>query len=192
MDGKPMYDHVLAAGSHEPKSFLTYLTVGLVLSALFAAGAIGLSMVPSSAGERLDAERAWLYTHSEAFWARWPNNRVFDAPYEELAAESARCERVIEICQGQRGTTVRPAYGAARESYDQSNSQIATYQHMLSTVHNAMNMRSRKVEVPGRRGPSVREFRYLQIESHMNIRAPHCWSCGRYYPSHHLCLEGRN
>lgn len=134
-----MYDHVLAAGSHEPKSFLTYLTIGLVLSALFAAGAIGLSMIPSKAGERLDAERARLFTHSEAFWARWPDNQVFEAPYDELASEASRCERVIEICQGQRGTNVRPATGHARKIYDKANRQIATYQQMLATVQNAMH-----------------------------------------------------
>ncbi|MBN3512368.1 hypothetical protein JYB55_26430 [Mycolicibacterium septicum] len=134
-----MYDQLLAAGSHEPKGFLTYLTVGLVLSALFAAGAIGVAMIPSTAGERLDAERARLFTQSEAFWARWPNNRVFEAPYDELAAEASRCARVIEIYQRQRGTNVRPATGHARRIYDKSNSQIATYQAMLNSVHNAMN-----------------------------------------------------
>ncbi|CDP85917.1 MULTISPECIES: hypothetical protein [Mycolicibacterium] len=134
-----MYDHVLAAGSHEPKSFLTYLTIGLVVSALFAAGAIGLSMIPSSADERLDAERARLFTHSEAFWARWPNNRVFEAPYDELAGEAARCARLIEIFQGQRGTNVRPATGHARKTYDKANGEIATYQAMLNSVHNAMH-----------------------------------------------------
>lgn len=139
VDGNPMYDHVLAAGSHEPKGFLTYLTVGLVLSAVFAAGAIGLAMIPSKAGERLDAERARLFTHSEAFWARWPGNRVFEAPYDELFVEATRCERVIEIYQRQRGTNVRPATGQARKIYDVANRQIATYQQMLATVHNAMN-----------------------------------------------------
>ncbi|PEG61969.1 hypothetical protein CQY21_03175 [Mycolicibacterium boenickei] len=139
MDGKSMFDNVLAAGSHEPKSFLTFLTIGLVLSALFAAGAIGVAMIPSEAGERLDAERARLFTHSEAFWARWPNNRVFEAPYDELADEAIRCERVIEIYQRQRGTNVRPATGHARKIYDKANSQIAAYQAMLNSVHNAMH-----------------------------------------------------
>lgn len=134
-----MYDHVLAAGSQEPKGFLTYLTVGMVLSALFAAGAIGVGMIPSKAGERQDAERARLFTHSEAFWARWPNNRVFEAPYDELVGEATRCERVIEIYQRQRGTNVRPATGQARKIYDKANGQIAAYQAMLNSVHNAMH-----------------------------------------------------
>lgn len=142
VDAKPlaqMYDDVLAAGTHEPKGFLTYLIVGLVLSALFAVGAIGLAMIPSKAGERLDAERARLFTHSEAFWVRWPNNRVFEAPYDEMAGEATRCERVIEIYQRERGTNVRPATGQARKIYDKANSQIATYQAMLNSVHNAMH-----------------------------------------------------
>lgn len=134
-----MYDHLLAAGSHEPKGFLTYLTVGLVLSALFAAGAIGVAMIPSTAGERLDAERARLFTHSEAFWTWWPDNRLFEAPYGELAAEATRCARIVEILQGDRGSNVRPATGHARRSYDKANSQLASYEPMLNSLHNAMN-----------------------------------------------------
>lgn len=134
-----MYDHVLAAGSHEPKSFLTYLTIGLVASALIAAGAIGLSMIPSSAGGQPDAERARLFTHSEAFWARWPNNRVFEAPYGELAAGASRCARLIGIFQRQRGTNLRPASGPTREVYDESNRQIATYQAMLNAMNYAVS-----------------------------------------------------
>lgn len=134
-----MFGHVLAAGSHEPKSFLTYLTVGLVLSALFAAGAIGLSVIPSKAGDREDAEKARLFTHSEAFWTRWPGNRLFEAPYDELAAEATRCARIVEILQGERGSNVRPATGHARRAYDKANTQIASYEPMLSSVHHAMN-----------------------------------------------------
>lgn len=134
-----MYVHVLAAGSYEPKSFLTYLTIGLVLSALFAAGAVGIALIPSSARDREEAEKARLFTHSEAFWARWPGNRVFEAPYDELAAEATRCARIVEILQGERGSNVRPATGHARRAYDKANNQLASYEPMLNSVHNAMH-----------------------------------------------------
>ncbi|WP_135452035.1 hypothetical protein [Mycobacterium sp. DL99] len=73
------------------------------------------------------------------FWIRWPKYRLFEAPYDQLAAEGARCERVIEIYQRQRGTNIRPAPGPAREVYDEANHQIAVYQGMLGTVQNAMH-----------------------------------------------------
>lgn len=133
-----MLDQVLAVSSRGPMTFATFMAVGLVVSAIVVAVFIAIAMIPSAAGERLDAERARLFTHSEAFWARWPNNRVFEAPYDELAGEAIRCERVIEIYQRQRGTNVRPASGPARQVYDESNRQIATYQGLLAAVQHAI------------------------------------------------------
>lgn len=40
-------------------------------------------------------KRARLYTFSSAFWARWPGERLWVAPYPELAAEAARCEEIL-------------------------------------------------------------------------------------------------
>lgn len=40
-------------------------------------------------------KRARLYTSSSAFWARWPGERVWVAPYDELAAEASRCEQIL-------------------------------------------------------------------------------------------------
>lgn len=134
-----MFDEVLAVGSHEPKSFVTYLTIGLVLSALFVGGVALVAMVPSTAGERLDAERAHLYTHSAAFWARWPYGRLLEASYDELASEATRCDRIVEILQRQRGSNTRPARGRARQSYDEISGQIANFQSMVTSVRNAMN-----------------------------------------------------
>lgn len=38
---------------------------------------------------------ARLYTFSSAFWARWPGERLWVAPYDDLAAEAARCEEIL-------------------------------------------------------------------------------------------------
>ncbi|OMC34060.1 hypothetical protein A5740_10465 [Mycobacterium sp. GA-1841] len=40
-------------------------------------------------------KRARLYTFSSAFWARWPGERLWVAPYPELAGEAARCEDIL-------------------------------------------------------------------------------------------------
>ncbi|OMB70356.1 hypothetical protein A5741_07850 [Mycolicibacterium conceptionense] len=38
---------------------------------------------------------ACLYTFSSAFWARWRGERLWVAPYDDLAAEAARCEEIL-------------------------------------------------------------------------------------------------
>lgn len=40
-------------------------------------------------------KKARLHTFSSAFWARWPSERLWVAPYHELAAEAARCEEIL-------------------------------------------------------------------------------------------------
>ncbi|CRZ16583.1 hypothetical protein [Mycolicibacterium neworleansense] len=138
-DGKPMFDRMLAVGPHEPKSFATLLTIGLVISAFCVAVFVLIALIPSTARDREDAEKARLFTHSEAFWARWPGNGLFEAPYDQLAAEATRCARIVEIFQGERGSNVRPATGHARRAYDNAEIQLASYEPMLNSVHNAMN-----------------------------------------------------
>lgn len=134
-----MVEDILADASHEPKSFVTYLVVGLAISAVIVVVFVAIVLIPSAAVEQSATERARLYINSELFWMRWPKYRLFEAPYDQLAAESARCERAIAIHQRRRGTNIRPGPGPAREAYDEANRQIATYQDMLGTVQHAMS-----------------------------------------------------
>jgi hypothetical protein len=53
---------------------------------------------------------ARLYTFSSAFWARWPGQRLWVAPYDELAAEAARCEEILG------GMGLKPPDYAPREN----------------------------------------------------------------------------
>ncbi|OLP00876.1 hypothetical protein BVU76_18230 [Mycolicibacterium porcinum] len=53
---------------------------------------------------------ARLYTFSSAFWVRWPGERLWVAPYDELAAEAARCEEIL----GSMG--LKPPHYVGKES----------------------------------------------------------------------------
>ncbi|WP_441962903.1 hypothetical protein [Mycolicibacterium houstonense] len=134
-----MIDQVLASSSDRALSFTTIVTVGLVLSAVFVAVFIGIAMLPSTKADRVDAERARLFVQSEAFWGRWPHNRLYEAPYAELAAEATRCARLIEIFQETLSYGKRPDPGAFRGMYDEAGRSLPAYQHLLNSVHTAMN-----------------------------------------------------
>ncbi len=139
MLSQTMTVQVLASGSHTPLSFTAIVVFGLGLSAVLGAINVVAGLLPSTAADRLDAERARLYTHSEAFWARWPNNRVFEAPYADLAAEATRCGRLVEIFQEKLSSNKRPEPGPFRGIYDEAHRHLPVYQHMLGTVRAAMN-----------------------------------------------------
>lgn len=133
-----MIDQVLAS-SNPPVSFNTFVVIGLVISAAWIAMAVVAACLPSTAADQLDAERARLYTHSEAFWGRCPNHRLYEAPYQELAAEAARCARLVDIFQEKLSSNKRPDPGPIRGMYDEANRHLPAYQHMLNSVHTAMN-----------------------------------------------------
>ncbi|OLP00874.1 hypothetical protein BVU76_18220 [Mycolicibacterium porcinum] len=129
----------VVASSNPPVSFTALVVIGVVISVVLLAMAIVAMLWPSTAADQLDVERARLYTHSEAFWGRWPNNRLFEAPYAELAAEATRCARLIEIFQEKLSSGERPERGPFRGMYDEASRNLPMYQSMLATVHSAMN-----------------------------------------------------
>ena len=92
-------------------------------------------------------ELARLYTYSSAFWARWPGDRLWVAPYGELAAEADRCDELIRSVGDKRlnvgakmalteKTRAKQLQAEFRGNIDR---EIAMYQGMLAAVHNAMN-----------------------------------------------------
>lgn len=91
-------------------------------------------------------ELARLYTHSSAFWARWPGDRLWLAPYDELAAEADRCEELIRsvgdkrlYVRGKNGPAKKRAEDLRATFREQIDREIATYEGMLAAVRNAMN-----------------------------------------------------
>ncbi|WKG04252.1 hypothetical protein [Mycolicibacterium sp. HK-90] len=67
--------------------------ITFVLILLVAMLILFVAMWYSKKAEYQKAAR--LYTFSSAFWARWPGERLWAAPYQELAAEAARCEEIL-------------------------------------------------------------------------------------------------
>ncbi|OMC34059.1 hypothetical protein A5740_10460 [Mycobacterium sp. GA-1841] len=89
---------------------------------------------------------ARLYTHSSAFWARWPGDRVWMAPYGELVAEADRCNELIGYVGEKRmnlglkrGSAKKQAKAIHAEFRQQVEREEAMYQGILATLQNAMN-----------------------------------------------------
>lgn len=84
-----------------------------------------------------DAKTALLLTHSSAFWARWPYDRLAAAPYAELAAEAARCELMVA---GLRAAMRPPRIGAKPPSVpgDYLHRRLVAYEGMLDAVRRTM------------------------------------------------------
>ncbi|PEG61967.1 hypothetical protein CQY21_03165 [Mycolicibacterium boenickei] len=106
-------------------------------------------------------ELARLYTHSSAFWARWPGDRLWVAPYGELAAEADRCDELIRSVGGKRLklsvktalTEKKRAKELRAEFRQQLEREEAMYQQMLATVRSAMNY-----AIAQGRGPQARPY----------------------------------
>ncbi|MGV0836284.1 hypothetical protein [Mycolicibacterium thermoresistibile] len=79
-----------------------------------------------------DADQAAFMHESAAFRARWPGERLWSAPYDEVKAEAVRCWRIIDILQ-QRNRKYQYANVAI-------NNQAAEIHGWLLTVHQAMNV----------------------------------------------------
>ncbi|MED5815675.1 hypothetical protein VST63_25220 [Mycolicibacterium sp. 050232] len=121
-------------------SFVTGLVVVIGCAVFF----FGVDWLSTKATYR---QLAKLYTHSAAFWARWPGDRLWVAPYEELAAEANRCEQLIGNV-GSKSLYVGMKKGPAgkkrakdlqAEFQRQLDREVATYQGLLAAVRNAMN-----------------------------------------------------
>lgn len=84
-------------------------------------------------------DMAQLLTHSSMFWARWPHDRIWSAPYGELAAEADRCEVIVAYVERQKESPGKRA-DDSRDAFNQHiDREIAAYKGMLAAVRNAMN-----------------------------------------------------
>ncbi len=84
-------------------------------------------------------DMAQLMTHSSMFWARWPHDRIWSAPYGELAAEADRCEVIVAYVERQKEPPGKRVHDAPAVFDQHIDREIAAYQGMLATVRNAMN-----------------------------------------------------
>ncbi|WKG04254.1 hypothetical protein [Mycolicibacterium sp. HK-90] len=76
---------------------------------------------------------------SSVFWARWPGDRIWSAPFGELSREAARCEEILVHLQERKEADEKMSYARPPDSRIYFYGQIATRQSMLATVHSAMN-----------------------------------------------------
>ncbi|MBU9762732.1 hypothetical protein FR943_02540 [Mycobacterium sp. TNTM28] len=88
---------------------------------------------------RVQQRQAQSLARSSLFWARWPAERFWSAPYDELAAESDRCTQIIDGLR-QRRMLATPRYPTKRDqTYLQYlDNQIIDCQRVLGGVHAAM------------------------------------------------------
>lgn len=91
----------------------------------------------SSKGSYRDT--AQLMTHSSMFWARWPHDRIWSAPYAELALEAHRCEVIVAYVENKKRSTGKRVDDARAAFNQHMDREIAAYQGMLAAVRNAMN-----------------------------------------------------
>ncbi len=81
---------------------------------------------------QLDAEEARLTAESAQFRSRWPRQRLWQVPYEELEAEAERCWRIVFVLETRRGLARRGQDGDV-------GAKIAAVRGWITTVVNAMN-----------------------------------------------------
>lgn len=84
-------------------------------------------------------ELARLMTHSSMFWARWPHDRIWSAPYGELAAEADRCESIIGYVHSKKRSPGKRFGDAVSQHNHHVEREIATYQGLLAAVRSAMH-----------------------------------------------------
>jgi hypothetical protein len=111
----------------------------LIIGGISTAFTILMCWYASSATKGPIVDQSKLMTQSVAFWARWPGDRLFAAPYAELSSEATRCAQIIALLQGRRGPDAQKVRDRRRDRRAYFDGQIATYQGMLAAVQNAMN-----------------------------------------------------
>ena len=135
-------DRVLAATQYNALDMAG--VTGLVSPAILIIGCLAIAFTVfmcsvdywSSKGSYKEVAR--LMTHSSMFWARWSHDRIWSAPYEELAAEARRCEVIVAYVENKKRSRKRvdDACVAFNRYVD---GEITTYQGMLAALRNAMN-----------------------------------------------------
>jgi hypothetical protein len=75
------------------------------LLALLAAGGVA-ARVARRLTHRSTPELIVLLNQSAAFYGRWPEDRLANAPRGELMNETARCRRIIELLESRRAAAV--------------------------------------------------------------------------------------
>ena len=75
------------------------------LLALLAAGGVA-ARVARRLTRRSTPELIVLLNQSAAFYGRWPEDRLANAPRGEVMTETARCRRIIELLESPRSAAV--------------------------------------------------------------------------------------
>lgn len=111
----------------------------LIIACVAIAFCVFMCAIDYWSSKGTNRDMAQLMTQSSMFWARWPHDRIWSAPYGELAAEADRCEVIVAYVKRQKeppGKRIDEARTAFNKHVDR---EIATYEGMLAAVRNAMN-----------------------------------------------------
>ena len=106
----------IAAGLGRGGWVLTLASLLAIVAAGAAAGTVRRLV------RRSTPELLVLLNRSAAFYGRWQGDRLSSAPPAEVAAEVARCRRIVELLEAR---TPAPADGATRGAMDGLRAWIA-------------------------------------------------------------------
>ena len=118
-----------------PHSVGGWLGTCISFLALFALGAGVAYAVRRFLRKRPTAELDALMNQSAAFYGRWPEPQLSDAPHNEMMAEANRCQRLIDLLQR------RAAASKAESEY--LLGAIAGVQAWLALLHEVMDVPAR-------------------------------------------------
>ncbi|MGV0836283.1 hypothetical protein [Mycolicibacterium thermoresistibile] len=134
------HEHLHAAAGVTEK-----VTQGIVAVLMFVVIALGFLWFRQFAVKRASIAQAPLMAESGAFCARWPADRLWSAPYMELAAEEVRCRQIIQILKSRNHSYRRGLFGYGDPMIF---SQISGFERWLVTVQSAMGHAARREQWP--------------------------------------------
>ncbi|OCB48482.1 hypothetical protein A5721_06215 [Mycobacterium vulneris] len=136
-------DHVLAATQNGAldmaRATASAVPAILIIACVAIAFCVFMCSIDYWSSRGSYRDMAQLMTHSSMFWARWPHDRIWSAPYEELAAEANRCEVIVAYLDRQKESPGKRTNDSCTAFNQHIDHEIAAYQGMHAAVRNAMN-----------------------------------------------------
>jgi hypothetical protein len=112
------------------------MLAGAPIVLIVAALLVGLGKFVAPLPDTSTVTEALLLTHSSAFWARWPQDRLWSAPPWELQAELARCEHLVALTR--RSMPIGHYGQNLSKPGDLLHRRLAAYEGMLAAVRQAL------------------------------------------------------
>lgn len=145
-------DHLLAATQNDALDMARVTELAapaiLIIACVAIAFCVFICSIDYWSSKGSYRDMAQLLTHSSMFWARWPHDRIWSAPYGELAAEADRCEVIVAYVERQKESPGKRADDSRAAFNQHIDREVAAYKGMLAAVRNVMNYAHSR-----RRGP---------------------------------------